>query len=37
MSQGEKRLADISINAVSKLLEEAGRFHPGLHAAKVLP
>ncbi len=29
------RLADVSINTVSKLLEDAGRFCAGLHDAKV--
>ena len=29
------RLADVSINTVSKLLEDAGRFCAGFHDAKV--
>ena len=29
------RLADVSINTVSKLLEDAGRFYAGFHDAKV--
>jgi hypothetical protein len=29
------RLADVSINTVSKLLEDAGRFRAGFHDVKV--